>query len=181
MFCVPFVSLIVVGRQVYLNMHYGLSTWKGGGMGMFAASDDLSSRYAKVFLAQADGSRDPLVQLKSEDFEILNRALEYPTRRNFLRAARQINHDNWIPAYQRRPVLVVNADGEPVSAGAKSYRVMTPSELRSDREEKSPSMEIQFWNITYDPRTRHERAWLVETYVFSPQELSTSDAEQKNL
>lgn len=149
-------------------------------MGMFAAADELSNRYAKVFLLGSDGNRDPLVQLPSQDNEVLNRALEYPTRKNFLRAARKIAQENWIPAYQRRPVLVVNVNGEPVSASAKSFRVMVPSELRSDREEKRSSMEIQFWKIAYDPVTRHVRASLAETFVFTAQELFGPDEEWKN-
>src|SRR5712691_191687 len=101
MLCVPCVAFVIVARQIYLSSRYGLSTWKGGGMGMFAAADERSNRYAEVFLVSPDGNRDPLVQLSSEDFDILNRALEYPTRRNFLRAAGQIALENWIPAYQR--------------------------------------------------------------------------------
>ena len=62
MLCVPFASLLIVGRQIYLSSRYGLSTWKGGGMGMFAAADELANRYAKVFLVEPDGNRDPLVQ-----------------------------------------------------------------------------------------------------------------------
>jgi hypothetical protein len=180
MFCVPCVSLVIVGRQIYLSSHYGLSTWKGGGMGMFASADELANRYAKIYLLQSDGNRDPLVQLPSEDTEVLNRALEYPTRKNFLRAARQLAHDNWIPAYQRRPVLVVNVNGEPVSAGAKSFHVMVPSELRPERENKRQSIEIQFWKIGYDPLKRQVRASLGETFVFSPEELSGAKAEENN-
>jgi hypothetical protein len=68
-------------------------------------------------------------------------------------------------------VLSINPDGNPIGAGAKSYRVMVPSELRWDTEEKRSSIEIQFWKISYDPRTRHVRASLAETFVFSPEEL----------
>src|ERR1700719_2240646 len=96
MLCVPCVALVIVGRQVYLSTRYGLSTWKGGGMGMFAAADELANRYAEVFLVNSDGNRDPLVQLTSEEDDLLNRALEYPTRKDFLRAARQIASENWI-------------------------------------------------------------------------------------
>jgi hypothetical protein len=180
MLCVPFVSLVIVGRQVYLSSRYGLSTWKGGGMGMFAAADERANRYAKIFIVEPDGSRNPLARLSSEDTDVLNRALEYPTRGNFLRAARQIAQENWIPAYQRRPVLLVNANGEPVGTGAKSYRVMVPSDLRSDREEKRSRMEIQFWKISYDPLTRRVRASLADTFAFTPKELFGPDAAQKN-
>ena len=147
-------------------------------MGMFAAADELTNRYAKVFLVEVNGNRDPLVQLSPDDTDVLNRALEYPTRQKFLRAARKIAQGNWIPAYQRRPVLNVNADGNPVGAGAKSYRVMMPSELRPDREEKRSSMEIQFWKLRYDPHTRDVRASLADTFIFSPDELSRPDVEQ---
>ena len=149
-------------------------------MGMFAAADELANRYAKVFLVESDGNRDPLVQLSPEDMDKLNRALEYPIRKNFLRAARQIAQKNWIPAYQRRPVLTVNANGDPFGASAKSYRVMVASELRADRDEKKSSMEIQFWKISYDPRTRQVRSSLAETFVFSPQELLPPDTGQNN-
>jgi hypothetical protein len=181
MLCVPFVALVIVGRQIYLSSHYGLSTWKGGGMGMFAAADELSNRFAKIYLVEPGGNRDPLVQLSPDDTDVLNRALEYPTRRNFLRAARKIAQENWIPAYQRRPVLVVNGNGDPVSAGAKSFRVMVPSELRSDREERRANMEIQFWKIGYDPIARRVRAGVAETFVFTPGDLFRADAEEKNL
>src|SRR5436305_7315038 len=122
--CVPCVALVVVARQVYLSMHYGLSAWRGGGMGMFAAADELSNRYAKVFLVQSDGNRDPLVQLTPYDFDVLNRALEYPTRENFLRAAKQIASENWIPPFQRRALLRVNGNGDPGSAEDKAFRAM---------------------------------------------------------
>jgi hypothetical protein len=140
-------------------------------MGMFAAADELANRYAKIFLVHPDGNRDPLVQLTPEDEELLNRALEYPARKNFLRAARQIGSENWIPAFQRRPVLRVNGNGDPVSAEDKAFRVMVASPLRSEREERKPSVEIQFWKLTYDPHTRHLRGSLAETFVFSPEEL----------
>jgi len=181
MLCVPLAALIIVGRQVYLSDWYGLSTWKGGGMGMFAAADELNNRYAKVFLVEPTGDRDPLVQLSADNTEVLNRALEYPTRRNFLRAARQIAGGNWIPAYQRRPVQMVNINGEPVGTGAKSYRSMVRSELRSDKEERNPNMEIQFWKISYDPISQMAHATLAETFTFTSEELHPSETQHKKL
>ncbi|HXX41060.1 MAG TPA: hypothetical protein VEI58_02210 [Chthoniobacterales bacterium] len=169
--CVPCAALAILGRQIYLNTHYGLSTWKGGGMGMFAAADELANRYAKVFLVHSDGSRDPLPQLTPEDQDLLSRALEYPARENFLRAARMIGSENWIPAFQRRPVLKVNGNGDPVSAEDKAFRVMVASPLRSESEDRNPSVEIQFWKLTYDPHTRRLHCSLAETLLFGSQEL----------
>ena len=140
-------------------------------MGMFAAADELSNRYAKVFLVYSDGSRDPLPQLTPEDQDLLNRALEYPARKNFLRAARHIGSENWIPAFQRRPVLRVDGNGDPLNAEDKVFRVMVASPLRPDREEKKPSVEIQFWKLAYDPHTRHLHGSLAETFLFSAEDL----------
>ena len=179
-FLVPVVALLIVGRQIYLSNKYGLSTWKGGGMGMFAAADELANRYAKVFLVHSDGTRDPLVQLTPANFEVLNRALEYPTRQNFLRAARAIASENWIPAFQRRPVLKVNGNGDPTGTEDKAYRVMVASPLRSEKEESNPSLEIQFWKLSYDPHTRQLRGLPVETYLFSWEELFRARREQQN-
>ena len=148
-------------------------------MGMFAAADELANRYAKVFLIHSDGNRDPLVQLIPADQGLLDRALEYPTRKNFRRAARQIASENWIPAFQRRPVLRVNGNGDPVSAEDKAYRVMVASPLRSEKEERNPSVEIQFWKLSYDPHTRHLRGSLAETFMFSWQELFGPHREQQ--
>jgi len=148
-------------------------------MGMFAAADELSNRYAKVFLLHSDGDRDPLVQLTPDDFEVLNRALEYPTRQNFLRAAKQIGNENWIPAFQRRPLLRVNSNGDPIGTEEKAYRVMVASPLRPEKEERNSSLEIQFWKLTYDPRTRHLHGSLAETFVFTWEELFGPDAKQR--
>jgi hypothetical protein len=101
----------------------------------------------------------------------LNRALEYPTRKNFLRAAKHIASENWIPAFQRRPVLRVNGNGDPMSAEDKAFRVMVASPMRPETEEGKTSVEIQLWKLTYDPQTRHLRSSLAETFVFSAEEL----------
>jgi hypothetical protein len=128
-----------------------------------------------VFLLNEDGDRNPLVQLSPEDLDVLNRALEFPTRERFLRAAKQIAHENWIPGFQARPVLKVNGNGEPVEAMDKSFRQMVISPLRSNERRKAPGLEIQYWKISYDPHTREEHASLSETFVFSPTDLFNSN------
>jgi hypothetical protein len=147
-------------------------------MGMFAAADELSNRYAKIFLVYADGNKDPLVQITPVDQDLMNRALEYPARNNFLRAAKQIASENWIPAFQRRPVLRVNGNGDPLNAEDKAYRVMVASPLRPEKEEKKAGIEIQFWKLTYDPHTRHLHGSLAETYMFDKGQLFQSQPDQ---
>jgi len=177
-FCVPFASLLVLGRHLYLSQKYDLSTWKGGGMGMFADTDGLQNRYAKVFLVESEWRRNALTQFSPEQVDLLNRALEYPVRKNFLRAARNIAQENWTATHQRNPVAIFDVKGEPVRAGAESFYIMVPYG-RSGNEERKWNMQIQFWKIAYNPVTRRARVTLAETFDFKPEELFRPNKEQK--
>ena len=59
---IPVIALAVAGRQLYLSTTDDLSTWKGGGMGMFAGSET-TTRYAKVMCCP--WQREPLLRLKN--------------------------------------------------------------------------------------------------------------------
>ena len=145
-------------------------------MGMFAAADELANRYAKVFLVDPNGDKTPLVRLPADNMDVLNRALEFPTRDRFLRAARQIALENWIPGFQPRPVLKIDGNGDPIEITDKSYRQLVASALRSNEKKRAYGMEIQFWKISYDPHAKREHASLADTFVFAPQELYDPNA-----
>jgi hypothetical protein len=171
MLCVPVVALVVAGRQIYLSRFHDLSTWKGGGMGMFAANDGPQSRYAHVFLVKPDGTRNPLNQFSESEADFVTRALEYPLRSTFLRAARAIAKENWTPMQQRAPVTVFDSRGEPLRAADESFHLMVPYGRSSDIEKRNWSIEIQFWKLFYDPVKRRARVRLAQTFVFKPSEL----------
>lgn len=171
MLCVPFVALVVVGHQIYFSRFRDLSTWKGGGMGMFAANDGPQSRHAKVFLFKPDGTRDPLNQFSETEADLVTRALEYPVRSTFLRAARAIAQENWTPMQQVAPVTVFDSRGEPLRAADESYHLMVRYGRSSDTEKRNWSIEIQFWKYFYDPVKRRAHVRLDQTFVFKPDEL----------
>src|SRR5437016_14267762 len=102
--CIPTVALLVALRQVYLSNYRDLSTWKGGGMGMFAGADAGLNRYTKVFITDGHGKREPLTQLPLDQTKLINRALNYPVRENFLLAAKAISTLDWVANRQRMPV-----------------------------------------------------------------------------
>ena len=53
MFCtIPLIAVLIAARQFYLHAADDLSTWKGGGMGMFTSADNTLTRQA-VALAVA--------------------------------------------------------------------------------------------------------------------------------
>ena len=77
MLCViPAIAITVAARQLYLSTTGELSTWKGGGMGMFASSEQIT-RYVKIYLIFADGRRqhDASRQRKCRDPNAVHRYL----------------------------------------------------------------------------------------------------------
>jgi hypothetical protein len=177
MLCVPFVALVVVGHQVYLSRFHDLSTWKGGGMGMFAANDGPESRYAHIYLVKPDGTRDPLNQFSETEADFVRRALEYPVRSTFLRAARAIAQENWTAMQQRAPVTVFDSRGEPLRAADESFHLMVRYGRSSDSEKRNSSIEVQFWKLFYDPVERRAHVRLAQTFVFKPNELFAQNLE----
>ncbi len=180
MLCVPVVSLIILGRHIYLSSTHDLSTWKGGGMGMFAGADGLQNRYAKVFVVAPDGRRNPLTQFSPEQADLLDRALDYPVRKNFLRAARELAQENWTATHQRLPVALFDAKGDAVGTAAESFYLMVPYGRKSGEQEQDWGMQIQFWRIAYDPVTKRAHAALVETFVFKPEEIQPAPDKTKS-
>lgn len=146
-------------------------------MGMFAANDGPESRYAKVFLVNPDGTRNPLTQFSESEADFVTRALEYPVRSTFLRAARAIAQENWTPMQQRAPVTVFDSRGEPLRAADESFHLMVRYGRQSDSEERNSSIEVQFWKIFYDPVKRQSRVRLAKTFDFKPSELFEQNPE----
>jgi hypothetical protein len=170
--CIPIVALLVAARQFYLSRYHDLTTWKGGGMGMFAGADFALNRYAKVFLVDSGGERQPLLDFLPEQTDLLRRAVSYPVRNNFRIAARAIAKRNWIPKGERRSVVLIDSKGKRAGRDGESYYWMAPFGLRPPGEKWKWDLEIQYWKISYNPRTRIAHSVLAETFVFKPEELS---------
>ncbi|MGI9513706.1 MAG: hypothetical protein ACR2OL_12460, partial [Anderseniella sp.] len=67
---IPVLAVLVAGRQLYLSTYHDLSTWKGGGMGMFASADTLA-RYVRVFIEMPDKRRILINKLTPDQNEML--------------------------------------------------------------------------------------------------------------
>ena len=169
--CIPAVALVVAGRQVYLNTYHDLSTWKGGGMGMFAGADGPLNRYVKVFIVDERGRRQPLTQLPSNITKLLSRALNYPVRPNFLLAAKATALLDWVSAPQRVPVSLIDETGKSTGTASESYYMMVPFGPRPPTEKWEWGIEIEYWKLSYDPKTKRAHSSRAETFSFRPEEL----------
>lgn len=140
-------------------------------MGMFADTDGLQNRYAKVFVVEPGGRRNPLTQFSPERIDLLNRAVLYPVRENFLRAARSFAQENWTATHQRTPVGLFDVKGEAVGTADELFYMMVPYGRQPAEEERKWGIQIQFWKMSYDPVSKRARAALSGTFTFGPEEL----------
>lgn len=170
-FAVPIVALLVAARQVYLSRYHDLSTWKGGGMGMFAGADLWLNRYTKIYIVDPGGQRQPLSDFTTEQADLIRRALNYPIRQNFLIAAKAIATHDWIPRGERRQVSLVDLHGNRIGTTGESLYWIAPFGIRPPGKDWKWQLEIEYWQVSYNPLTRRAHSDLAKTFVFKPQEL----------
>lgn len=169
--CIPAVAVAVAARQAYLSTYYELSTWKGGGMGMFAAADFSSSRFARMFIEMPDGQRQPISKSTPYQQRLLEDALWYPSDANFRALAASMRKTNWVAPRQLTPAYRVNAKGERIGATGKSYYSLKAFGDRPDGRDPDWTLIIEFWKTSYDPLTRLIHATHVKTLRYAPGEL----------
>jgi hypothetical protein len=169
--CIPLLALVMATRQLYLSKVHELSTWKGGGMGMFADADNAVTRFAKIYLELPDGQRQPLTKLTDAQRQLLSDALWYPVRESFRALAISIRRTNWIAPDQLTPIPVVNAEGKQIGASGKSYYSLHPIGQRAVDEDPDWTLAIEYWRATFDPASRMARATLVKTLRYAKGEL----------
>ena len=164
--CIPAIAMAVFARQVYLNKHHQLSTWKGGGMGMFAAADGSINRFAKVYLISPKRGRQPLVRLTMPQKRLMDSALWYPVRGSFEIVANAIFATSWAAGDQLTPASLVDSTGAQTGKAAQSYYMLYPFGTRSPDEKPDWELEIEYWAMAYDPATRRITAKQIAAHRF---------------
>jgi hypothetical protein len=155
----PLIALLVVANQFYRVHNFDLSTWQGGGFGMFSSVDANNSRFFKVYL-QVDQKAIP-VQLKNEFNIPATVARAEPTEENLENLARQIYQANWIhsgtftsdPQQQDnyRPVLV------------------SIHEAHIENAEQPVNVEgivLELWKTRFDSKTNTINTYKYTEYVY---------------
>jgi hypothetical protein len=163
---VPAFAVLIALHQSYLNTYYGLSTWKGGGMGMFAAADTADTRFTRIYLELPDGSRQPIINPTGWQRALIDRAMFYPAKSNFQKIATSMRKTNWQGSNNQVFAIHVDADGNRLGLVGKPFYMLNAFGLRSDGAEPNWSLIIEYWNTDYDPMTRVAHARLVDTMRF---------------
>lgn len=90
----PVIAVLVIINQFYRVQTYDLSTWQGGGFGMFSSVDTINSRFFKIYLQV--GNETIPVKTKGNFDKLITIALAEPTQENLHLLAKNIYAANWI-------------------------------------------------------------------------------------
>jgi hypothetical protein len=164
---VPAIALAVSARQIYLSKTENLSTWKGGGMGMFAAADNTLGRFVRIYVLTPDGQRLPLLRLTPSQEQLVQKGLWFPSERNFGALADSIKATNWFAANEEIPLAVFNENGQRVNVDfSVRLRELRPAPPRAQSEQLKFGVEVEYWEAVYDIKGGDLRAARAKTFTF---------------
>jgi hypothetical protein len=164
---VPAIALAVAARQLYLSTTEDLSTWKGGGMGMFAGSDNTVARYAKLYVLAPSGQRMPLLRLTPSQEQLLQKGLWFPTESTFRALAKSIKATTWRASSDQVPLSIFNENGDRVRIDdTVRFYDLRAADPRSFSEDFNFGAEIEFWKGTYDVTTGGMQAHRARIFTF---------------
>ena len=110
---IPIVAVAVLANQLVRHHLYGLSTWKGGGMGMFAAWDRPSrARFLNIYAVDATGERLPITEERAGIYDLKYQVKTEPSPKNFDRLMHKLSNAKWFVSDSVQPVYRQNAQGQ---------------------------------------------------------------------
>lgn len=159
----PLIAITVIVNQFYRVHTFDLSTWQGGGFGMFSSVDTIYSRFIKIYL-KIDGKIVP-VELKGDTDDLGKLATivrAEPTQENLHKLTQLIYAANWIqsgsytknPNVQNtyRPVLKISNNREP----------------ESRQQIKIDSAHLELWKTQFNSDTNSITTYKHTEYVYPP-------------
>lgn len=169
---IPAVAILVASRQLYLSKLYGLSTWKGGGMGMFASAD-VAQRYIRVFIEMAGRPRILISKLTPEQDILLSQAQIYPTKENLAKLGASIRNTRFRASSEPARIVQFRKTGEETGISDDIYIVAEAE--KSGIVDKDPEWTavLEFWQLSYDPASRLVSTSLVRRAEFGPSSPSS--------
>jgi hypothetical protein len=164
---VPAIAISVAARQIYLSTTEDLSTWKGGGMGMFAAADNTLSRYAKIYILTPMGQRLPVMRLTRPQQELMLKGLWFPSESNFRALAESVKATTWWAGADQVPLGIFNENGDRVNVDeGVRFRDLRPARPGTPSDNFNYGVEVEFWKATYDVNTGDLRSVLARTFTY---------------
>jgi len=169
---IPIVAIFIASRQLYLSKFYNLSTWKGGGMGMFASAD-LPQRYVRIFVEMPGRPRILVTDLSPELNQLVTYARIYPSDENFDRVGQLLRRTRFRATREPAQIWKFDQTGERQGVAEQFYIVATAeSELGTETEQDWQAV-IEFSELSYDPATRLLKTSITKTRRYGPAQTGT--------
>ena len=149
-YVIPVIAIAILGNQLLRQYFYDLSTWKGGGMGMFAAWDRPSrARFIHVFAIDHSGETLPIGENGRGIYDLKYRVTTEPSDKNLAALLQRVSSLHWRYSDDLQPLYTQNEKGDKVlSREVKklSLQGAAPADLLAIR--------IEYGEIRYD-RSAH--------------------------
>jgi len=155
------VASAVFLNQLYRQQTLDLSTWKGGGMGMFAAWDHpLRARFIRIYGITDDDLRLPIVESRGDIRKLKYRVKTEPTENNLNTLMRRLVNISW--RYSDDLLSTYTQD----DSGRRKFAGHAPKLSRRGGARKATlnAIEIEYGEIKYDTHTQTITPVIVRTF-----------------
>lgn len=157
----PLIVLLVLANQFYRVETHGLSTWQGGGFGMFSSVDSINTRFFKIYL-QIDGVMVP-VKVEDDFSELVTVSRAEPTQENLQQLAMYIYEANWVQSGNFKFDASVEGHYRPVLE-IRRYESM---DLLSEQRVKVDGVQLEIWKTQFDSATNTVATYKHAEYVYT--------------
>jgi len=167
---IPLIACAVAARQLYLSKTDTLSTWKGGGMGMFASADSANTRILRIWMGPP--GREELLIIGQTGFQkdIKSKGIWYPSRARFEPLARSLQASKFVGGSKPSPFLKADPTGKKFSPTGRETFLLSATGPRPATDPLNWGVRIEYWRLRYDPTTSKAKMHLVETYDYPADE-----------
>jgi hypothetical protein len=138
---------------VYPSTYHDLSTWKGGGMGMFASANTLA-RYVRVFIEIPDQTRILINKLTAEQNGLFLNTMYYPSERNLAKLGASLRQTRFSASREPNQVTRFDQSGKSLGASSTSYIVASARDDHATGSELELPIIVELWEFSCDPAGR---------------------------
>ena len=165
---IPLIACAVAARQLYLSKTDTLSTWKGGGMGMFASADSADTRVLRIWMGPPGREELFILGLTPRQQKIKSSGIWYPSRSRLEPLARSLQVSKFVGGRDPSPIMKADETGKNFKRTGRETFLLKATGPRPDPDPDplNWSVRIEYWQMRYDPATRKAKMHLVETYDY---------------
>lgn len=156
----PLIVLLVLVNQFYRVEMHGLSTWQGGGFGMFSSVDSINTRFFKIYL-QIDGAMVP-VKVEDDFSGLITMSRAEPTQENLQQLAMQIYEANWVQSGNFKFDASAEGNYRPVLEIRRYESLDSLPEQRVNID----GVRLEIWKTQFDSATNKVNTYKHAEYVY---------------